>query len=96
MTLEFDGKGDLPGNVLFFYGTECPHCHDMFPHIDRVEDETDVKVVKVEVWHNAENAKIKEEFDRDFCGGVPFAYNTETGKWICGAVDYEAFREWCS
>ena len=25
------------GKLLMFYGTECVHCHEMFPDIDKLE-----------------------------------------------------------
>ena len=94
MSIEFKGTGDLPSNLLFFYGTECPHCHDMFPFIDKLEEEEKIKFAMLEVWHNSKNAAILEKMDQGFCGGVPFSFNTKTKKWICGAVDYETFKEW--
>src|SRR3989338_1084605 len=98
MSIEFKGTGDLPSHLLFFYGTECPHCHDMFPLIEQFEDETDgeVQVTKLEVWHNSKNAAILENSDKGFCGGVPFSLNTKTEKWICGAVDYTTFKKWAT
>lgn len=34
------------------------------------------------------------ELDKDFCGGVPFFYNTKTNKWICGEADYDTLKKW--
>ncbi len=81
-------------HLLEFYGTECPHCIRMHKLVERLEKEEGVKVDTFEVWHNAENAKKLEELDKDFCGGVPFFYNTETNKWICGEEDYAALKDW--
>lgn len=80
--------------LLDFYGTECYHCRKMDPLVERLEKETGVKVKKVEVWHNDENMRLLQQYDKDFCGGVPFFYNTKTGKWICGEATYEKLREW--
>lgn len=82
------------GNLLMFYGTECEHCHEMNPLVARLEKAEKVKVERLEVWHNAENAKLMKKYDKDFCGGVPFFYNTKTKKWICGAEEYEELKEW--
>ena len=49
---------------------------------------------KFEVWHNKENKKKLLELDKEFCGGVPFFYNTETRKWICGETDYDILKKW--
>lgn len=81
-------------NLIMFFGTECPHCHEMDPLVARLEKEKKVTVDRLEVWHNAENAKLMKKYDKDFCGGVPFFYNTKTNKWICGAADYKELKNW--
>jgi thiol-disulfide isomerase/thioredoxin len=81
--------------LLSFYGIECPHCERMLPFIKKLEEEKGVKVEQIEVWHNEENARILEGYDKDgACGGVPFFYNTETKAWLCGEVTYEEIVEW--
>jgi len=81
-------------HLLEFYGTECPHCVRMHRHVEHLEKEEGVKVESLEVWHNEENEKRLLELDKDFCGGVPFFYNMETKKWICGETDYEILKKW--
>jgi len=66
----------------------------MDPLVERLEDETGVKVAKLEVWHNDANARRMKEYDKGYCGGVPFFINTKTGKWICGSADYERLKKW--
>jgi len=66
----------------------------MHPLVERLEKETNLKVQKFEVWHNEENARKMEEYDKNYCGGVPFFYNTKTGEWLCGSVDYETLKRW--
>jgi len=82
------------GDLLMFYGTECVHCHTMFPLIDRLEKEEKVKIKKIEVWHNAKNAAQLQKLDTIGCGGVPFFYNENTKKALCGAVLYDKFKKW--
>jgi thiol-disulfide isomerase/thioredoxin len=83
--------------LLMFYGTECVHCHAMFPLIERLEKETGKKVRKIEVWHNAKNAEILREYDQNgSCGGVPFFYNKKSGKSLCGETTYSKFKVWAS
>ena len=81
-------------NFLEFYGTECPHCVSMHKLVERLEKEERIKVKALEVWHNEENEKRLLELDKDMCGGVPFFYNMETKKWICGEADYEILKKW--
>ncbi len=81
-------------SLLNFYGRECPHCHTMEPLITKLEEETGVKVERLETWHDEKNAKLLSEYDKDFCGGVPFFFNTETKKWICGEADMDELKTW--
>jgi hypothetical protein len=65
--------------------------HDL---VVRLEKEEGIKIEALEVWHNKENEKRLIELDKDFCGGVPFFYNTKTEKWICGDASYEELKDW--
>jgi thiol-disulfide isomerase/thioredoxin len=81
-------------HLLEFYGTECVHCREVEPLLERLEDELGVTVTRLEVWHNQENATLLKKYDQGFCGGVPFFYNTRTTKWLCGDLSYEVLRTW--
>lgn len=81
-------------HLIEFYGKECPHCIHMAPMIEQLEKELDIKIEKLETWHNEENAKKQEEFDKGLCGGVPFFYNTESKKFLCGSSEYEQLKNW--
>lgn len=81
-------------NLLEFYGTECVHCKEMDPLIERLRDEEGIELTRLEVWHNMKNAEILQSLDKGFCGGVPFLYNKKTGKWICGSTSYEKLKAW--
>ena len=84
----------MPNELIEFYGTECSHCYDMDPLVERLEKELKIKVTKLEVWHNSSNAKKFEELDNGFCGGVPLFINTKTGKKICGSISYDKLKAW--
>lgn len=81
-------------DLIEFYGTECVHCREMDPLVQRLEKEEGLKIERLEVWHNADNLNTMREYDKGYCGGVPFFYNKKTGKWICGSTSYEKFKEW--
>ena len=66
----------------------------MEPLVERLETEEEVSIGKLEVWHHEANAKIMREYDKGYCGGVPFFFNKKTGKWICGEADYERLKKW--
>lgn len=82
-------------DLLFFYGLECPHCIAMEALVDKLEAEG-CHIKKVEIWHNKENEKFFESLDvgDDACGGVPFFYNENTKKTLCGEVKYKEIKEW--
>ena len=86
----------MASDLIEFYGTECTHCNAMKPLIERLEDELGVKVDRIEVWHNEQNAKKLEEIDKGECGGVPFFYNAKTGQKVCGAMSYEKLKAWAT
>ncbi len=81
-------------HLLEFYGTECPHCVRMHELVERFEKEEGIKVDTFEIWHNKENEKKLLEIDKDMCGGVPFFYNEQTKKFICGEAVYETLKAW--
>ena len=82
------------GDLIEFYGTECVHCREMEPLIERLKKEEGLIVERLEVWHNAKNAELLQKLDGGKCGGIPFFYNKKTGKWICGSASYEKFKAW--
>jgi thiol-disulfide isomerase/thioredoxin len=84
----------MSSHLLEFYGTECPHCIDMHVLVERLEKEEGIKVEALEVWHNKENEAQLLELDKDMCGGVPFFYNEQTKKFICGQTSYEILKKW--
>lgn len=79
----------------FFYGEECPHCHNVMPVVDKLIEEG-IEIEKRETWHNEENAKLYEEKDTGLCGGVPFFWNEENKQMLCGEADEATIREWAS
>ena len=83
-------------DLIEFYGTECPHCVKMEPLIERLADETGLKIKRFEVWHNEANAKMLEETDKGFCGGVPFFFNTKTRAFVCGEASYDELKKWAT
>lgn len=66
----------------------------MEPLVERLEAEERVNIKNIEVWHSEANAKLMSEYDKGYCGGVPFFFNKKTGKWICGDADYERLKKW--
>ncbi len=71
-------------NLIMFHGRECPHCKRMMPLVEKLEQETDVRFDKREIWHDEKNQDLMRSF-RDViapkCGGqlkIPTFLNAET------------------
>ena len=86
---------DFGEKLVEFYGDGCSHCEEMRPKVEKLEEELDIKVQRLEVWNSDKNKEKYFEIDGDDkCGGVPFFYNTETEESICGSTSYENLESW--
>lgn len=82
-------------NLIEFYGQECPHSIKMKEIVSKFEKKHKTILTKLEVWHNEENDKLLRsipEFSKS--KGVPFFFNKENNKFICGACKLEELEEW--
>ena len=84
----------MSDRLLLFYGTECVHCHEALPLVEKVEKELKVKIERLETWHNSKNKDLLQKLDNGKCGGVPFFYNEKSKKWLCGVDSYEELKKW--
>lgn len=66
----------------------------MEPLVQKLEKEGGASVERLEVWHDEKNMATLHTYDKDLCGGVPFFFNTETKKWICGEATYDELKSW--
>jgi thiol-disulfide isomerase/thioredoxin len=82
-------------NLIEFYGKECPHCMRVEKVVSQFEKKHKITITKLEVWHNKENKEVLETVPAfASCGGVPFFYNKENGKAICGECTLEVLEDW--
>jgi thiol-disulfide isomerase/thioredoxin len=52
------------GLVYFFYGEECPHCHEVMPFINNLTAKyPEVEFRKLEIWHNQTNQKLYDSLN---------------------------------
>jgi len=86
---------DTNKNLIFFYGSDCPHCIKMDKIVNQLNEEG-FNIKKLEVWDNKENDNFMISLDKgdDECGGVPFFYNENNNKSLCGEVSYNKMKEW--
>lgn len=90
------------GKKYFFWGRECAHCRRIHPLVEKMENETGIKLTKLEVWHDKENFKIMRKYEKPIskaCGegvglGTPAFFDEETGEALCGEQPYEVLKEW--
>ena len=75
-----------------FYEQNCYPCIVMEPLVERLEDELNMKIGKLEVWYNKNNRKLLTEYAG--FSSVPFFYNETSGKKITGECDYDNLKNW--
>ena len=86
--------------LVMFHGRECPHCKKMMPRVEKLEKETEIRLEKLEVWHDEKNADLMRSYRQVLapkCGGqlrVPTFLNPENSDVICGEVEFEELKEW--
>ena len=86
--------------LIMFHGQECPHCRRMMPIVKRLEEEMNISLEKLEIWHNEDNAdrmRSYKDIIKPNCGGqlrTPTFLNTETQNVLCGEVTYDILKQW--
>jgi thiol-disulfide isomerase/thioredoxin len=51
--------------VYFFYGEECPHCHNVMPLIESLKSKyPDVDFQILETWHNKKNQELSASLNQ--------------------------------
>jgi len=84
----------LTSHLIMFTGVECVKCHQMEPQLEQLEKEFNLKIDRLEVWHNAENADYMMKVANNRCMSIPMLYNAETDGLICGPTDYQELKKW--
>jgi len=92
----------ITAKFVEFYGSECPHCKNMVPIVEQVENETGVYFERLEVWHNdtnrAEYLKHMDSVMRD-CNlqhegiVVPTFMSMKNNKSVCGEQTVEKLKQ---
>ena len=91
---------DLMATLYMFHGRDCPHCRNMMPRVEKLEEEAGIFFDKREVWHDEGNQDLMRSHRAVLapkCGGqlrVPTFFNPDTGDVLCGEVEYETLKEW--
>ncbi len=82
-------------HLIFFSGSDCPHCDIMRRLIERLVTEFNITIDEQEVWQNESNYRRMENYIRNNnCPGIPIFVNTETNVILCGEVTYKQLLSW--
>jgi thiol-disulfide isomerase/thioredoxin len=89
----------VPGNVTvyFFYGEECPHCHNVMPFIRNLSKKyPDVDFLILETWHNETNNALSQQLHKKLGirnAGVPEVIVVGNNTPLVGDRDIPAYLE---
>lgn len=89
----------VQGNVTvyFFYGEECPHCHNVIPFIQNLSKKyPEVDFLILETWHNETNNAISKSLNQKLAiqnSGVPEVIVTGNTSPLVGDRDIPAYLE---
>jgi thiol-disulfide isomerase/thioredoxin len=89
----------VQGNVTvyFFYGEECPHCHNVMPFIQNLSKKyPDVDFRILETWHNETNNAFSKSLNQKLAiqnSGVPEVIVVGNNTPLIGDRDIPAYLE---
>jgi thiol-disulfide isomerase/thioredoxin len=89
----------VPGNisVYFFYGEECPHCHNVMPFIHNLSEKyPEVEFHILETWHNETNNALSQQLHKKLGirnAGVPEVIVVGNTTPLVGDRDIPAYLE---
>lgn len=82
ITENFAQQAEISSANIFYWGTTCPHCHDVIEWMEENKIEDQVSVVRKEVYQNKENSLELTQVAQS-CGiptnniGVPFLHTID-------------------
>ena len=83
--------------VYFFYGEECPHCHNVMPFIQNLSKKyPDVDFLVLETWHNETNNALSKQLNQKLSvqnAGVPEVIVVGNNTPLVGDRDIPAYLE---
>ena len=80
--------------LLEFHTDNNDHCEQMEPVVQRLEDDLQTKVKRINIFHRKEFMYLLESIGFDEGGQLPFYYNRRTGQAVTGATTYANLRKW--
>jgi glutaredoxin-related protein len=85
-------KNSANAQIIFYYGEECPHCHNVLKYISDNQIDQKLKIESKEVYHNTQNQQELSDLSKicpdiaDSKGniGVPVAFIVKENKCLTG------------
>jgi hypothetical protein len=81
-------------NLFFFYRSTCPFTKKVEPQLQCFESSTKLSVKRLETTSPKNYDLYEASGGIEYCGGVPFFYNSKTGSTVCGAQSCEVLKLW--
>lgn len=79
--------------LIYFYTDDCEICKTMDPELAKLEQKYGGDIMRVNVEEGEDERALFDELALDECGGVPFLYNQENQKSICGFAKAEDIED---
>lgn len=80
--------------LLSFHSDNNDVCEQMEPVVQRLEEEMNVKVRRINAFRRREFFTLLEAMGHDECGNLPFYYNRRSAQAVCGATTYKNLKLW--
>lgn len=74
----------------------------MRPLVAKLQFDTGIVLDERDVWKSRTDDALLEKYRADIiktdpdCDGIPFFYNTKTGGYLCGEVNYKTLHDWAT
>jgi thiol-disulfide isomerase/thioredoxin len=78
--------------LVEFHHDDCDHCQQMEPVLQRLEEDLDTKIRRINIFRRKEFQALLQSVGHDECNSFPFYYNRRTGQAVCGATSYMNLR----
>jgi thiol-disulfide isomerase/thioredoxin len=79
--------------LIYFYTDDCEICKMMEPELHKLEEKYGSEIMRINVEEGEVERALFDELALDECGGVPFMYNQENQKSICGFANADDIEE---
>lgn len=80
-------------SILYFYTKDCEMCKAFESDLKKFEEKHEGELTRINVEENEETKVLFDSLAEGVCPGVPFMYNQENGKHICGVVKFGEIDE---